>query len=176
MKGYLMQFISDRNPTASALYLVDRGMQGKHYRWFDADTNQWSQCGWHMEDALANRDKPSAIDFFPWCGPLTGKNFNPEMPIKMVTEEEPTKQPKTKVVKVKPAKKMAKQRTVAVVAPKTKQTKTVNQFPDGTVWFRADRQKWIAQWNSKQEAARPTAEACLKFLKKKYGVDGVVVE
>lgn len=170
-----MNFISDRNPKHSALYLVDRGMQGKHYRWYDADTDQWSQCAWDMDEALANRDKPSAVDFFPWVGPLTGKSFNPELPTKVVTEDAP-KAPKVKVAKVKPAKKMAKQRTVAVAAPKTKQTKTVNQFPDGTVWFRADRQKWIAQWNGKQEAARPTKEACLKFLKKKYNVDGVVVE
>jgi DNA-directed RNA polymerase subunit K/omega len=28
----------------------------------------------------------------------------------------------------------------------------------------------------KQEAARPTADACLKFLKKKYDIVGVVIE
>lgn len=171
-----MQFISDRNPSASALYLVDRGMQGKHYRWFDADTNQWSQCAWHMDEALANRDKPSAVDFFPWVGPLTGKAFNPEVPVKVVSDETPTKPAKAaKVAKVKPAKKMAKQRTATVAAPKAPKAPK-SDHPDGTVWFRADRQKWIAQWNSKQEAARPTKEACLKFLKKKYNVDGVVVE
>ena len=172
-----MEFISDRNPSHSALYLVDRGMQGKHYRWFDADTDQWSMCGWSMEDAMANKDKPGAVGFFPWVGPLTGKNFNPEKPIAQVNEEQekPVKVKSVKVVKAKVAKKVAKQRTV-VAAPKTKQTKTVNQFPDGTVWYRADRQKWIAQWNGKQEAARPTKEACLKFLKKKYNVDGVVVQ
>jgi hypothetical protein len=43
------------------------------------------------------------------------------------------------------------------------------------VWFRADRQKWVAMWNGKQEAARPTADACLKFLAKKYGVTGTVI-
>ena len=172
-----MQFISDRNPTASALYLVDRGMQGKHYRWYDADTDQWSQWGWHMEDALANRDKPSAVEFFPWCGPLTGKKFDPEQPIKIVTDEtetKPTKPAKAAKVKV-PAKKMAKQRTAVVAAPKAPKAPK-STHPDGTVWFRADRQKWIAQYGGKQEAARPTKEACLAFLKKKYNVDGVVVE
>lgn len=172
-----MEFISDRNPSASALYLVDRGMQGKQYRWFNADTDQWSLCGWSMDEALSFKDKPGAVGFFPWVGPLTGKNFSPEKPVVEVAEDtKPVKVKAVKAVKVKPAKKMAKQRTVAVAAPKTKQTKTVNQFPDGTVWFRADRQKWIAQWNGKQEAARPTKEACLNFLKKKYNVDGVVVE
>mgnify|MGYP003350976762 FL=1 len=47
--------------------------------------------------------------------------------------------------------------------------------PDGTVFFRADRGKWIAMWAGKQEAARPTAEACLAFLKKKYNHTGVVI-
>lgn len=171
-----MQFISDRNPTHSALYLVDRGMQGKHYRWFNAETDQWSMCGWSMEDALANKDKPGAVGFFPWVGPLTGKNFSPEKPVVEVTEEtKPVKVKAVKVAKAKPAKKVAKQRTVDVAAPKaTKVSKS--DHPDGTVWYRADRQKWIAQWNGKQEAARPTAEACLKFLKKKYNVDGVVVQ
>ena len=168
-----MQFVSDSNPKSSALYLVDRGLQGKHYRWYDADKDQWSQCGWSMEDAMANRDKPSAVEFFPWCGPLTGKAFDPSKPIKVVTDE-PEAKP-VKVAKVKPAVKMAKQRTVAIV--KTKATKAPkSNHPDGTVWFRADRQKWIAQWNGKQEAARPTKEACLAFLKKKYNVVGVVIE
>jgi hypothetical protein len=48
--------------------------------------------------------------------------------------------------------------------------------PDGTVFFREDRQKWIAMMNGKQEAARPTPEACLSFLKKKYNVDGIVLK
>jgi hypothetical protein len=169
-----MNFISDRNPKHSALYLVDRGLQGKHYRWYDADTDQWSQCAWDMDEALANKEKPSAVDFYPWVGPLTGKAFNPELPTKVVTEDAP-KAPKVKAAKVKPAKKMAKQRTVDVDAPKAPKA-SKSDHADGTVWFRADRQKWIAQWNGKQEAARPTKEACLKFLKKKYNVDGVVVE
>ena len=63
----------------------------------------------------------------------------------------------------------------SVAAPKAAKAPKSN-YPDGTVWFRADRQKWIAQYGGKQEAARPTKEACLAFLKKKYNVDGVVVE
>jgi len=30
-----MEFNTDK-PTRSAMYLVDRGMQGKHYRWYNA--------------------------------------------------------------------------------------------------------------------------------------------
>jgi len=55
-----------------------------------------------------------------------------------------------------------------------KGTKTTH--PDGTVFYREDRQKWIAMMNGKQEAARPTPEACLAFLKKKYNVDGIVLK
>ncbi|MFZ9240695.1 MAG: hypothetical protein ACO22R_06110 [Chitinophagaceae bacterium] len=164
----------------SALYLVDRGMQGKHYRWYDAENDQWSQCAWDMQEALDLRGKPSGVDFFPWIGPLTGRAFNPDAKIKDVNEDTPKepKAPKVRAPKVKtPKVRLAKQRTATPAAPKApKQTRTVNQFPDGTVWFRADRQKWIAQWNGKQEAARPTAEACLKFLKKKYNFDGKVVQ
>jgi len=48
-------------------------------------------------------------------------------------------------------------------------------YPDGTVWFRADRQKWIAMWGGKQEAARPTSTKALEFLMKKYSVSGTVI-
>jgi hypothetical protein len=40
--------------------------------------------------------------------------------------------------------------------------------PDGTVFFRTDRNKWIAMADGKQEAARDTAEKCIAFLAKKY--------
>jgi hypothetical protein len=87
-----------------------------------------------------------------------------------------------KVRKTKPAKKMAKMRGAVAPTPVTKvktprvSTKASAVHPDGTVWYREDRQKWIAMMNGKQEAARPTAEACLKFLKKKYNVDGNVIK
>ena len=101
----------------------------------------------------------------------------------MVSEDKPkqTKTPKA------PAKKMARQRTADVkaklvittvgntrVGSIVKGSKTLH--PDGTVFFREDRQKWIAMMNGKQEAARPTPEACLAFLKKKYNVDGIVLK
>ena len=46
---------------------------------------------------------------------------------------------------------------------------------DGTVFFRDDRQKWVAVMNGKQEAARNTKEACLSYLMKKYNIEGTVV-
>ena len=178
----IMQFNTDK-PTRSAMYLVDRGMQGKHYRWYNADTDTWSLCGSDMNEANANKDKPSPVGFFPWVGPLTGPKFDSNKEVVMVSEDKPkqTKAPKA------PAKKMARQRTADVkaklvittvgntrVGSIVKGTKTLH--PDGTVFFREDRQKWIAMMNGKQEAARPTPEACLAFLKKKYNVDGIVLK
>jgi hypothetical protein len=170
-----MEFVTSGNPTASALYLVDRDKQGKAYRWYNAETDQWGMCGIDMNDALDNKDK-TAVGFFPWCGPLTGPKFDAKSPVIVVSDEAPVK-----VKKAKPAaKRMAKAKLVVTQVGNTKVgsivkgDKTVH--PDGTVFFRADRNKWIAMWNGKQEAARPTPEACLAFLKKKYNHDGIVLK
>jgi hypothetical protein len=53
-----------------------------------------------------------------------------------------------------------------VVAKTAKPSKVIH--PDGTVFFRTDRSKWIAVADGKQEAARDTAEKCIQFLNKKY--------
>lgn len=170
-----MEFVTSGNPTASALYLVDRDKQGKAYRWYNAETDQWGMCGMDMNDALDNKDK-TAVGFFPWCGPLTGPKFDAKSPVHVVSDDKPVK-----AMKVKPAaKRMAKAKLVISQVGNTKVgsivkgSKTVH--PDGTVFYRADRNKWIAMWNGKQEAARPTPEACLAFLKKKYNHDGIVLK
>jgi hypothetical protein len=157
-------------PPQTAMYLVDRGMQGKYYRWYDAETNVWSMCGADMTEALSFVGRPSPVGFFPWVGPMTGPRFNPTTGVSDPEVKTP------KVAKVKPAaRKMARQRTVApLVKPASKGIK--NTHPDGTVFFREDRQKWVAIANGKQEAARPTPEACLSFLKKKYNIEGVVLK
>lgn len=171
-----MEFVSDGNPSASALYLVDRDKQGKAYRWYNADTDAWGMCGMDMQEALDNKDR-TAVGFFPWCGPLTGTKFKPAKPVVNVSDDTP----KAKPAKVKVAKKrMAKAKLVVSQVGNTKVGSIVKDsgkviHPDGTVFYRADRNKFIAMWNGKQEAARPTAEACLNFLKKKYNVDGVVL-
>ena len=169
-----MNFNKDGNPTVSALYLVDRDKQGKAYRWYDSETDQWGMCGTDMNEALDNKDK-SAVGFFPWVGPLTGKNFTPKSPVHVVDED-------AKPAKVaKPAKKrMAKSKLVVTQVGNTKVGSIVKAsgkvtHPDGTVFFRADRNKWVAMWAGKQEAARPTAEACLAFLQKKYNHTGTVL-
>ncbi len=170
-----MDFVTSGNPTASALYLVDRDKQGKAYRWYNAETDQWGMCGIDMNDALDNKDK-TAVGFFPWCGPLTGPKFEAKSPVIVVSDEKPVKAMKAKPV----AKRMAKAKLVISQVGNTKVgsivkgSKTVH--PDGTVFYRADRNKWVAMWNGKQEAARPTPEACLAFLKKKYNHDGIVLK
>jgi hypothetical protein len=166
-KDFIMNFNTDGNPSRTALYLVDRGAQGKQYRWFDVDSNQWGMCGFDTEDALNNKDH-TGVGFFPWVGPLTGPNLKHkgenvvEMTIPAVPKPKPVKV--AKVAQPKPTK----------VAKAPKVSKAVHA--DGTVFFREDRQKWVAVWAGKQEAARPTAEACLAFLKKKYNVEGVVLK
>lgn len=162
-----MQFNTEK-PTRTAMYLVDRGAQGKAYRWYNAETDQWGQCAFDMNEATDNKDK-TAVGFFPWVGPLTGPNYK--------AAPQPAAEPKATKA---PKKRMAKSKLVVTKVGNTKVGSIVKasgkvQHPDGTVWYRADRGKWIAQWAGKQEAARPTAEACLAFLKKKYNADGVVL-
>ena len=176
-----MNFSNDK-PTKTSLYLVDRGMQGKAYRFYNADTEQWGMCGYDMNDALEGKDKESAVGFFPWVGPLTGPNLKLDKPIGMVEVDSEVKPKETK----KLAKKMAKQSgvTAKLVITQVGNTKVGSivkssgkvVHPDGTVFYREDRQKWIAMANGKQEAARPTPEACLQFLKKKYNIDGIVLK
>lgn len=173
-----MNFNKDGNPTVTALYLVDRDKQGKAYRWYNAESDQWGTCGFDMNEALDNKDQ-TAVGFYPWVGPLTGKNFVPESPVHVVAEDDkPTKGYQTK--KKVAAKRMAKSKLVVTQVGNTKVGSIVKAsgkvtHPDGTVFFRADRNKWVAMWSGKQEAARPTAEACLAFLLKKYNHTGTVL-
>jgi len=160
--GDIMNFNSEK-PTQSALYLVDRGMQGKMYRYYNADNDTWGLCGADMNEAMQNKDTQSPVGFFPWVGPLTGPKFpvnKPdvvEMTLPLVKASKATKSVVTKAPKV------------------AKTTSTKQTYADGTVFYRADRQKWVAVWANKQEAARPTKEACIKFLEKKYNLKNPIV-
>ena len=166
-------------PPKTAMYFVDRGMQGKYYRWYNAETDTWSMCGADFAEAVSFIDRPSPVGFFPWAGPMTGPNFkgkvvvvNTDEGINEVVVSGKTKKPKAVPVKKKPAKSAAGKLS-PVPVPKYP-SKVVHS--DGTVFYREDRQKWVAVVGGKQEAARPTAEACLNFLTKKYGMTGVVLK
>ena len=163
-------------PPKTAMYFVDRGMQGKYYRWYNAETDTWSMCGSDFAEAVSFIGRPSPVGFFPWAGPMTGPNFKKEV-IVVNTDEgnEKVVDGKTKKVKPVPVKKKPAKAAVGVLSPVPKSTgKDVH--PDGTVFYREDRQKWVAVVGGRQEAARPTAEACVSFLKKKYGITGVVLK
>jgi hypothetical protein len=175
-------------PPRTALYLVDRDKQGKYYRYYNADTDKWGMCGADMNDALAGKDNHSTLEFvgfFPWVGPLTGPKLNPNKEMEtIVADAVLTPKVKTpKVAKVKVAKKIVTKaakrfETTPGLVPKAVTKVVTNKdsvFADGTIFFRADREKWVAMWNNKQEAARDSVEACQKFLLKKYGFSNSVV-
>ena len=190
-----MEFNTD-TPTRTALYLVDRGMQGKYYRYYNADTDKWGACGSDMNDALKGKDNYSTyeiVGFFPWVGPLTGPKLNPDKEMEMIvadavlTPKGPKAPKAAKAPKVAKAKKVAKKIVTKAakrfevqpgLVPKAVTKVVTNQdavFADGTIFYRADREKWVAMWNNKQEAARDSIESCQKFLLKKYGFSEAVV-
>lgn len=162
-----MQFNTDVVPSVSGLYFVDRGIQGKWYRYFHADTQDWGICCPEMDEAYLKRDIRSNVEFAPWVGPLTGPKYKPGVQVETeVTVNKLVKVASDEAVEVK-----------TVVAPKTKKKEKVKvTVSDGTVFYREDRQMWVAVYNGKQEAARPTAEKCLAFLKKKYNIEGAVTK
>lgn len=105
-----------------------------------------------------------------------------DMPHLLNTEPTSVSQPvqkvKSKVAKVTTPKapKVAKEKAEkpAKVAKVKADKETLTPF---TVFFRADRNKFMAvNGEGKAEAARPTAEACLAFLFKKYNVNGTLVK
>ena len=167
-----MNFVSDCNPTVSALYLVDRGMQGKHYRWYDADKDQWSMCGWTMQEALDNRDKVvDIVGFFPWAGPI---NLRPKQEVMPDPVPKPRGRPKKVVADVTPEPVVKSKAGRPKKSAKVNMAVGSNAKENGTIFYREDRNKWVVLWDGKQEAARDSIEACQKFLKKKYNVEGVV--
>jgi len=179
-------------PPMTALYLVDRGPQGKYYRYYNVDTDKWGMCGADMNEALAGKDNHSTFEFvgfFPWVGPLTGPKLNPNKEMEMIVADavltpkvpkapKAAKAPKVKVAKkivTKAAKRFETTPGLVTIAKTKVVTNQNSVFADGTIFFRADRSKWVAMWNNKQEAARDSIEACQKFLLKKYGFSEAVV-
>ena len=156
-------FNSGVNPVHSGLYVVDRGDKlGTPFRWFNAETQEWSRCEYLMEDVMSAKDITGALGFLPWRGPIKVLAKQPATValVADTTTVKVAKAPKIKTVKVAKAPKVAK---VAKVS--NKQT-----YADGTIVFRADRNKYMAWFGGKSEAARPTVDAAKSFLTKKYGI------
>jgi len=161
-------FNSGVNPVHSGLYMVDRG--GKlctPYRWFDAESQEWSRCEYLMDDVMQAKGKKSALGFLPWRGPVKVLAKQPTT-VELVANIETVEVAKS--VKAPKAPKAVKVAKVKVTKASTKET-----FADGTIVFRADRQKYMAWFGGKSEAARPTADAAKAFLTKKYGITEFVV-
>jgi hypothetical protein len=156
---------ADVNPTHTGIYVVDRGEKlGTPFRWFHAETNQWGRCEYILEDCIAAKDAKGVLPALPWRGPVKVLEKQDVQPLELVN----TPTPAPMVVK---AAKTVKPKAVKVA----KTTKaTITKHPDGTIFFREDRQKWVAMLNGKQEAARPTADACKAFLVKK-GFDSKLI-
>jgi hypothetical protein len=153
------------NPVHSGVYVVDRGEKlGTPLRWYNADTQEWSRCEYTMEDVLNAKDKPSALGFLPWRGPIKVAKPAPAPVVDLVN----TAIVEVKETKIKPVK-VAKVKTPKTVKV-AKSTGSKATHPDGTIVFRADRNKYMAWFGGKAEAARPTVEAAQAFLTKKYNV------
>lgn len=171
----MIEFIADKSPSVSGVYYINREKQGKYYRYYDAENDKWSLCGISYDEAIEFKDRNGVVGFFPWFGPVAQKlEVRQEIEVRP-SEYEPVKRKRKAKAKVKaevevkvPAKAPAKKKV-------TKKSDTKVEYANGSVFFREDRQKWVAVWDGKQEAARDTAEKCLAFLKKKYNVDGEVL-
>lgn len=162
------------NPVHSGVYIVDRGEKlGTPYRYYNAETGAWSRCEYTLEDVVAAKNSSTGLGFLPWRGPFKVAKRQPVAEVALVntTAVEVVDQFGTvaKIPATKPAKpaKVAKAPKAVKVA-KPKADKTV--YADGTIVFRADRNKYMAWFGGKAEAARPTVEAAQAFLTKKYNV------
>jgi len=165
------------NPAKTGLYHVayDEGY-GKAYRYYNAEAGVWGRMEHTEDDAIRNKTKKTSLGFLPWVAfdgstvevvPTVTGTVGADSTVTDTTVAKVSKGRKPVTPKATP--KAAK--TVAPKAPKSPEvagTKTVH--PDGTIVFREDRQKYMAWFGGKAEAARPTIEAAKGFLTKKYGV------
>ena len=155
---------ADVLPLHTGIYIVQRGDKlGTPYRWFHVETGQWGRCEYVLEDAIAAKDAKGVLPPLPWKGPVKVQKQEVQ-PLELVNTPTPTPMV-VKTAKVATSKPVKTTKSVKV---------SVTKHPDGTIFFREDRQKWVAMLNGKQEAARPTADACKAFLVKK-GFDSTLI-
>ena len=171
----MINFENKAMPSESGLYVINRDKAGHFYRYYNAETKDWGFCSFDKSEAYEKREQKSAVGFFGWSGPIA---INSAPIVREITVSEPVvaKLPlaskKSKTVAPKQQDVVEKQRTRnASKAPKVSKPTMAN----GTVFYRADREKWVAVWDGKQEAARPTKEACIAFLNKKYSFKDVII-
>ena len=171
----MINFENQAMPKESGLYVINREKAGHFYRYYNAETKTWGFCSFDKAEAYEKRDTRSGVGFFGWAGPvkITDPEFNRDIRMEAPTVAKlPLASKKSKTVAPKQQDVVEKQRTRTVSkAPKASKPTMAN----GTVFYRADRAKWVAVWDGKQEAARPTKEACIKFLEKKYSFKDVII-
>lgn len=163
---------NDINPVHSGLYIVDRGEKlGTAFRWFDVDTSSWSRCEYIMEDAINAKGASSSLGWLPWRGPIKVAKAKPVVEVALVNDVHVTNT-NNPVDFPKPAKPAKPAKAVKVAKPKVAKAPRAGKavHPDGSIVYRADRNKYMAWYGGKSEAARPTIEAAKAFLTKKYGI------
>lgn len=167
----MTDFTKVGNPTKSGVYMVDRGALGTPCRYYNATTDAWSLCVYGVDEAVAVKDIPTAIGFLPWKGPVKSAPKAAPSPVAALVGGPSAKalaivakaEAKMKVTKVG----NTKVGLVQAKAPKVK-TETKATYADGTVFFREDRNKWMVAMDGKTPCARPTKEAAVAWLTKKY--------
>jgi len=180
MAAKRVSFNESGNPAKTGLYHVayDEGY-GKAYRYYNAEDGVWGRMEHTEDDAIRNKAKKTSLGFLPWVaydgstveavptvtGTVDVDGTVTDTTVAKVSKSRKPATPKAATAAPKAAKTVAPK---APKAPKVAGTKTVH--PDGTIVFREDRQKYMAYFGGKAEAARPTIEAAKGFLTKKYGV------
>jgi hypothetical protein len=161
-------FNTDENPSEPGVYLVDRGekFKGHWYRYYDG--KNWGLMFETYQGAFGYREQISPLETLPW---RAIRQRTAEDMVTPVIEEKVSKVKKDKLVVAKVTEKVTEKVEKAPKVSKVIKTKGT----DGTVFFRADRSKWVAVMNGKQEAARDTKEGALAFLFKKYKIEGILV-
>lgn len=169
-----LNFETSGNPAKSGVYVVDRGEKlGKAFRYFNMESGKWSMACYEPTEAFAMRGTESALPFLPFH-PNAVKVDEKTKPEVQKMQAAAVGGPSAKalaIVKAADAKILK-----AVTKPKaTKSAKA--KHPDGTVFFREDRQKWVVVVDGKQPAARPTKEGVLKWLAKAHpSIQPTIVE
>jgi len=166
----MTNFENQSMPSESGLYMINREKLGVWWRYYNAETKDWGFASFDKDEAFGGRERKSPLGFFPWKGPF---QFTKEIAVaEPVTAKLPLASKTSKTVAPKQQTVVKKPRTrIASKAPNS----TKPTHANGTIFYREDRQKWVAIWDGKQEAARNSAEACMAFLKKKYSFKDVII-
>jgi hypothetical protein len=141
------------NPVHTGIYIVDRGEKlGTPLRRFNADTGVWSRCEYTMEDILQSKDKPGALGFLPWRGPIkvVAPKVQPVAEVALVNTTDiqvtpttkPAKVPKVKAVKVAKAPKVKTAKVTHVDG-----TSRIQTVPSDDSGIRQLLEAWYEQTN-----------------------------